>query len=180
MKEYLENQLYARYPKLFVQKDNRNSSLFYSGIACGDGWYNIIDSMCEAIQRHADYVQSSYEYWLAGRNACVTLDFSNVSNVLERRVLEFNDFKNFKEMRTEPRYPEFGTIKEKFGTLTVYPTFSVDEFCIGAINMAASMSARTCEITGAPGAMYVKDGRRVQTISPDIALREPGWVRYKE
>ena len=46
----LQNKLYEEYPKLF---ENRHKSMqescMYWGVAVGEGWYNIIDVLCNCI-----------------------------------------------------------------------------------------------------------------------------------
>ena len=42
MKTELQNKLFDKYPKIFVQKDLE--------IDTGDGWYNILDTLCGQIQ----------------------------------------------------------------------------------------------------------------------------------
>jgi hypothetical protein len=44
MKTELQNKLFDKYPKIFAQKD--------LGIDTGDGWYNILDTLCGQIQNH--------------------------------------------------------------------------------------------------------------------------------
>ena len=45
-----EQLLYERYPLIFA---NRNrEGMFWYGIECGDGWFNIIDRLCNNIQKH--------------------------------------------------------------------------------------------------------------------------------
>ena len=46
MKEELENKLYKAYPKIFPQKG--------MGIACGSGWYALLDALCVSIQGYTD------------------------------------------------------------------------------------------------------------------------------
>ena len=53
MREELENKLYERYPELFALKDNPSSCMIF-GIGCGDGWYNIMLSLCSTIQYYTD------------------------------------------------------------------------------------------------------------------------------
>lgn len=55
MKMELEKKLMEKYPKIFRQKDlPPNQSLMCFGIECGDGWYDILDTLCESIQRYVD------------------------------------------------------------------------------------------------------------------------------
>jgi hypothetical protein len=43
----LQNQLFERYPAIFVRERD---------IACGDGWFDLIDTLCEQLQ-HATETQ---------------------------------------------------------------------------------------------------------------------------
>jgi len=58
MREELEQKLYARYPKLFAQKDLPcDVTNMCWGCCVGDGWYDILDALCWSIQNHIDYKQ---------------------------------------------------------------------------------------------------------------------------
>jgi len=46
MNNQLENELFKKYPTLFRE---REKTLMHSGIACGDGWYKLIDLLSEFI-----------------------------------------------------------------------------------------------------------------------------------
>jgi hypothetical protein len=48
MRNVLQKELFTKYPKL-LKKDN----LEY-GISCGDGWYWLIDELCDFIQSYID------------------------------------------------------------------------------------------------------------------------------
>lgn len=55
MKKELDEALCAKYPKLFR---DRNAPMTHTamcwGFSCGDGWYDIIDRLCDKIQKHCD------------------------------------------------------------------------------------------------------------------------------
>lgn len=55
MNKDLDAKLVAKYPKIFA---NRHKSMQETamcwGFACGDGWYNIIDALCNQIQSYID------------------------------------------------------------------------------------------------------------------------------
>lgn len=51
MNEQNSNYLKTTYPKIFSGK--------YGGFACGDGWFNIINMMCQLIQSHVDWRQDT-------------------------------------------------------------------------------------------------------------------------
>lgn len=55
MKHELEQILYDKYPKLFVQKDlDMTQTCMCWGISTGDGWFNLIDNLCDTIQQYVD------------------------------------------------------------------------------------------------------------------------------
>tara|TARA_R110000851_G_scaffold259150_2_gene411643 strand:+ start:49 stop:453 length:405 start_codon:yes stop_codon:yes gene_type:complete len=54
MKQELQDQLFKKYPEIFIQKDLPRTCMNW-GIECGDGWFNIIDTLCESIQHHVTY-----------------------------------------------------------------------------------------------------------------------------
>jgi hypothetical protein len=68
MKEELDRQLCEKYPLIFA---DRNKSMMETcmcwGFEHGDGWYQIIDSLCANIQNHIDWKNRSaaagYEDW---------------------------------------------------------------------------------------------------------------------
>ncbi len=46
----LQKKLYQNYPRIFVDADKSvNESCMAWGIECGDGWYNIIDTLCQSM-----------------------------------------------------------------------------------------------------------------------------------
>jgi len=56
MKNELEETLCKKYPKLFVNIDtDMTTTAMCWGFECGDGWYNIINTLCANIQSHIDW-----------------------------------------------------------------------------------------------------------------------------
>lgn len=50
MKQELQEELFAKYPKLFRQKDlPKSESCLAFGIECGDGWYSLIDELSQEL-----------------------------------------------------------------------------------------------------------------------------------
>ena len=124
MKQELDEQLCARYPKIFVNRhaDMRTTAMCW-GFDCGDGWYNIIDRLCGNIQSHID--------WSVKNNAWdLEKDSKNVRSIVPQVVAV--------------------QVKEKFGGLRFYYDGG-DDYVRGLSSMAASMSMVTCEECGAPG-----------------------------
>ena len=55
MNKSKQNKLFKKYSKIFRQKDlSPQESAMSFGIACGDGWYDIIDILCYYIQTYVD------------------------------------------------------------------------------------------------------------------------------
>ena len=53
MKKEFEDKLFEKYPKIFRQKDlPKTATCMCWGIATGDGWYDLIDTLCHKIQIH--------------------------------------------------------------------------------------------------------------------------------
>ena len=53
MKPELQNKLFEDYPSIFRQKDlPMSQTCMCWGIDTGDGWYNILDTLCNQIQNH--------------------------------------------------------------------------------------------------------------------------------
>ena len=55
MTETLETKLFNKYPKIFQDKDkNMMQTAMCWGISCGDGWYWLIDNLCDTMQKYYD------------------------------------------------------------------------------------------------------------------------------
>lgn len=115
-------KLYKKYTGLYMQKDlNMQQTAMCWGFSCGDGWYNIVDSLSRGISNHVD---------------CLNCE-------------GFHDYKEKPEdhVRVEIQAVQ---VKEKYGTLRFYVNQS-DDYVDGLIEMAELMSAVTCEACGSPG-----------------------------
>ncbi len=125
MQKDLEDKLYAKYPKIFRQKDlDMRQTAMVWGICCDSGWYTIIDELCSSIENHIENENWSRHY------------------KKERGELP-TDAPNFPQI-------EATQVKEKFGGLRFYVNH-YDDYIRGLIDMAESMSLRTCETCGNPG-----------------------------
>ena len=129
MNQELDEQLCAKYPKIFVNRnaDMRTTAMCW-GFECGDGWYNILDQLCGNIQSHID--------WSIKNNAWdVEKDSKNIRSIVPQIVAV--------------------QVKEKFGSLRFYYDGG-DDYIRGLSVMAESMSMVTCETCGAPGTLRGK------------------------
>ena len=91
------------------------------GFEHGDGWFNIIDTLCSVIQHHTDWKRKQEP-------------FAGMSDE------EFDEI----------HQPVAAQVKEKFGGLRFYCD-NTDDYILGAIALAESLSYRACEACGAPG-----------------------------
>ena len=55
MDSELDKQLCEKYPKIFVNRNgDMKETCMYWGLSVGDGWYDLIDTLCENIQSYID------------------------------------------------------------------------------------------------------------------------------
>ena len=62
MKQELDDYLCKVYPKLFADRNKpMTETCMCWGFECGDGWFNIINQLCQNIQHHIDWKNKSEE-----------------------------------------------------------------------------------------------------------------------
>lgn len=163
-------KLSEKYPKLLALKKPRGSgpqmpfTLF--SFECGDGWYNIIDKLCSNIQSHIDNHnrgrQFSIEYnqmveqVQRGDTELFNARYKGYKEEFKEKILrDIQEGKINLKQDIEDEFPQVEVIqiKEKFGTLRFYTNVG-DNYIYGALAMAESMSAVTCETCGAPGKLF--------------------------
>jgi hypothetical protein len=105
-----------RYPKMFSEA--------YGGFCIGEGWWPIIHSLCEQIQSHIDWVESTRERLLASNPHGHAIP-DKISQVVVRQI------------------------KEKFGGLRFYFDGG-DETIYGMVRMAEAWANHSCEECGSP------------------------------
>ena len=123
MDQVLENKLFEKYPDLFSNKDKDiMHSCMGWGIEAGNGWHDIISSVCFYIKQHEDNIKWQTEY----------------------------KQKTDPEYKSEYFPVKFDQIKEKFGGLRMYFSGG-DEYIEGLISMAEGFSYKICENCGERG-----------------------------
>jgi hypothetical protein len=61
MREELDEALCAKYPKIFANRHgDMKETLMCWGFEHGDGWYQILDSLCANIQSHIDWQNENF------------------------------------------------------------------------------------------------------------------------
>ena len=120
MKKELQDRLFKKYPKIFRQKDlSAQETAMCWGIACGDGWYDLIDELCGEIQNRVDNVNRNRKHKIKNNNP----------SLVPLPVEEF--------------ICEAVQVKEKWGSLRFY-VCGGDDFIEGAISLAESLSHSIC------------------------------------
>jgi hypothetical protein len=123
MNNELQNKLYKKYPQLFVNKDKTPmQSPMCFGIETGEGWYEILSSLCWMIKQYEDSVIWQTE-WNQKTNPEYKSDYFSV---------------------------KFDQIKEKYGGLRVYFSGG-DQYIEGLVSMAEAMSYKICDVCGNKG-----------------------------
>lgn len=164
MNSKLDNDLVKKYPKIFRDRYKpMQETAMYWGFECGEGWYNIIDTLCSQIQHHIDWKRSQraralkYNRFLAKAikgdkyGLIKYFTYGDSTNEKTYENVEFEIKRN--QPRQVPEAPHqvvASQIKEKFGTLSFYYNGG-DDYIRGLVSMAEGFSSRTCENCGNPG-----------------------------
>ena len=123
MDQELQNQLFEKYPDLFSNKDKDiMSSCMGWGIEAGNGWYDIISSVCWMIKQHEDNIKWQTEY----------------------------KQKTEPDYQSDYFPVKFDQVKEKYGGLRLYFSGG-DEYVEGLVSMGEAMSYKVCEVCGNKG-----------------------------
>lgn len=183
MKPELEKILVEKYPKIFADygKTPQESAMSW-GLEVGDGWFNLIDNLCESL---------SHLYTTGvnlGDQRYVPLDAPIVvaSQVKEKfgglrfyYRLELPDTDKVKELKKQAETD--AKVKEAIDD------WSCDyiQFVDGIIYMAETISMRTCERTGLKGELHRTPGGWYKTLNKDYAilnreLVQRGYRPYSE
>jgi len=172
MKKELDELLCKNYPKIFR---DRNAPMTHTamcwGFECSSGWYDIINSMCRAMQSHIDHSRNNRARALRYNravNRAMKGDLEPLTKYytfgkgINSRVYAENSVKqeisNGLKLRNVPTAcPQViaTQVKEKFGTLRFY-YYGGDDYCRGVESMAESMSAVTCEECGNHGKLLTQ------------------------
>lgn len=134
MNATLQNQLYEKYPQLFSNKDKTPmESPMCFGIETGDGWYEILASLCWMIKQHEDNKTWQKE-WKEKQRQNVAKDFG---------ISITGDEEEYFSVK-------FDQVKEKYGGLRVYFSGG-DDYVEGLVSMAEAISYKICDVCGNKG-----------------------------
>ena len=161
MKDELENKLIEKYPEFFEYlKDYEGPLMPISfGFEFSNGWYTIVDSLMGEIHNVIFNSKENPDEWIKSvfwRWVCQRIDnWLRYRNYKWRGVRAyFNKFKNIlRKEKSLPLKVDLIQAKEKFGGLRFYISVSggrkgdVDKV-YGMIDLAESLSYKTCELCG--------------------------------
>jgi len=147
MRRELDEQLCEKYPLIFKDRnaDMRTTAMCW-GLECGDGWYNIIDTLCGLLTYEYRSAKSRYDHLME-------VGVGNVLYGTKTVTQEALDEAKIKLDEETLKVPVAVQVKEKFGGLRFYVQAATDKH-YQYISFAESMSYRTCEECGAPGKTY--------------------------
>jgi hypothetical protein len=194
MKPELQQQIFAKYPKMFGDRTKpMTETCMCWGLEVGDGWYNLIDTLCEAL---------TYTY-----STSVQVDEEDGKR-LGIESYNFNEKSSY-YFTIEPPQVIATQVKEKNGTLRFYYREEYDEkfmslyqtgkypdlqriidrysdYMNGIVHFAEIASGRTCEATGQSGELHASGGTRMgwlKTLNKEFAktnVTTQGYVPYSE
>jgi hypothetical protein len=142
----LDQKLCDKYPKIFANRHKAPSETAMCwGFDHGDGWYDILDILCESIQTHIDWSVENHN-WTNNWNLKNPDQPRPVPTICAQVVAT--------------------QVKEKFGELRFYYDGG-DDMIQGMVEMAQSISTRVCETCGKPGSL--RGGGWVQTLCDEHA-----------
>ncbi len=145
MRKELDDYLVKRYPQLFKERNaSRRESCMAYGFQCGDGWFNLLNMLCESINNHIKNLKRNNDF-----------NQKQLDLALVGKLDEMHDWmrKSYEEGNLViQEIPEVSVVevKEKFGLLRFSVT-GADDSIRGMISMANSMSSNICEECGKPG-----------------------------
>ena len=148
MKKELDNALCAKYPLIFKDRNaSMQSTAMCWGFDCGDGWYNILDTLCGLLTSDYRQAKSRYE---SIKDKVNQPRFSNSLTIITQAKIDEAKAELDKETSNVPIATQ---VKEKFGGLRFYVDKASDNH-YNYINFAEAISYCTCETCGAPGKPY--------------------------
>ena len=157
MRAELQKKLFEKYPKIFSKREkSTRDNLMYFGFDHDDGWYWLIDNLCNTIQNYID----NNSKWVTKRYGFFWL---------KKRVIRVN----------LPQPVAF-QVKEKFGRLRFYLDNESDECIEGMIWFAENLSGTICERCGTTKEVGRTSGW-IRTIckgciQSDERLKDKEWI----
>jgi hypothetical protein len=194
MKTELQEKLFSKYPKIFGDRTKpMTETCMCWGLEVGDGWYDLIDILCESLTY--TYTTSIEVDEEDGKRLGIKPYKSEVGNSYYFTI--------------QPPQVIADQVKEKYGTLRFYYHQEYSEEVIslvetgkypdlqkiidrysnyidGIVHFAETASGRTCEATGQSGELHSSGGTRsgwLKTLNKEFAktnVTTQGYVPLSE
>lgn len=175
MNKQLDNYLCKKYPKIFAKrKSSMQESCMCWGFSCGNGWFYLIDALCERLQQHIDdpqYIEPkdivSRLKRLWNRTGWNWIVYPLVKRFSYKTYLKWSKRFQFEVLYIPgPPIPQVVAeqVKEKFAGLRFYVSGG-DRYCHNIISFAESLSYRICEDCGRTDELVATSGK--------------GWIQTK-
>ena len=133
----LDREICEKYPKIFADRHApMTETAMCWGFEHGDGWYQLVDELCNQIQNHIDWSHKTHQW---------TLEYNEKNPTANREVLE-----PVPQVVAEQ-------IKEKLGSLRFYYRGG-DDYISGLVSMAESVSKFICISCGGHGEIKNHNG----------------------
>ena len=171
MKYELTQKLAQKYPIIFTELGSTpQQSCMAFGIECGDGWYDLLDVLCESLthlyETGIDMGDGDQRYIPVDAPKVIATQIKEKFGTLRFYYrLSFSD--QVKDLQKQAgTNPILSASIDAWSRNYVY-------YIDGIIHMAESVSARTCESTGFKGEMHRTPGGWYKVLSPTYAVLNP-------
>lgn len=193
MTDQHDRYLVLKYPKLFCNRyKSMTETCMYWGFECGDGWFWLIDNLCDSIQSYIDNNSKQYRIknkffrythkFLRDRGLPYKLRNKFLRNIVSKIFDELNKLER-EEYETIPQVT-VDQVKEKFGSLRFYYSGGND-MIDGMVWLAEHMSYNICELCGSTKNIGSTTGW-IRILCEDCATKPnsigvvPQWKKRKE
>ena len=150
MREELDKKLVEKYPLIFKDRyAPMNETAMCWGFSHGDGWYNIIDTLCGLLYSDYHHAKERYENLVEWKNDTGSFPWRGGKPITDEEIVEAKA----KMDEEEKKVPVASQVKEKFGGLRFYVNGAIEKHW-NYITFAESMSYRVCETCGKPGKLH--------------------------
>lgn len=188
MSPELEKQLFEKYPEIFADANKSpQESCMAFGLEVGDGWYNLIDILCEAL---------TYTF-----TTSIEVDEEDGKRLGIEPSRWNKEEKDRYFFKVEAPQVVASQVKEKFGTLRFYYHLKFDDanvslsatkkypdldkinrrysdYIDGIFHFAEVASAHVCEVSGEKGELMVSGGW-FKTLSQKVANESEKYKHYQ-
>ena len=183
----LEKKLFEKYPKIFADVNKSpQESLMAFGLEVDDGWYYLIDLLCEAL---------TYTY-----TCSIEVDEEDGKRLGIKPYIDKEGVATYYYTVHAPQVVA-EQVKEKFGTLRFYYRLEYDKdnqslaetrkypqleemnkrfsnYLSGVVHFADVASSRICEVSGEKGELRVKGGW-LKTLSQKVVDESENFEGYE-